>query len=49
MKSNLVVVFLIAVILALLVPLATGWYSTEKAFTPGNLITLHTVSNIPLP
>jgi hypothetical protein len=41
-KRGLWVVFLMAVILALTVPLTINLYQSEQAFTPDNLLFIHT-------
>lgn len=44
MKNKMLVIFLVAMILSLLVPIA-GWYcDVEQAFTPNNLIRVNVVS-----
>lgn len=44
MQKSLLIVLLAAVILALLVPLTSDWYSLERAFTPNNLVRINLVS-----
>ncbi|MEN6460019.1 MAG: hypothetical protein ABFC94_01435 [Syntrophomonas sp.] len=49
MKSNLLVIFLMAIILALIIPMTIGRYGTENAFTQGNFINVQTVSTTQAP
>lgn len=44
MSKNLVTVILMAIILTLLVPLTTDWFSIERAFTNDNLIRVNITS-----
>lgn len=44
MNRNLIVVFLIGVILALLLPLTGGFLASEEAFTPDNLVQINLVA-----
>ena len=45
MKRSLLIVFLVALILALTVPLTLYQYQSEQAFTPDNLILIHTAAS----
>lgn len=49
MKSNLLVIFLTAVILALSIQMAIGRYNTENAFTQDNFINMQSVSTTLVP
>ncbi len=44
MPRNLVIIILMAVILTLLVPLTTDFFSIERAFTHDNLIQINITS-----
>lgn len=44
MGRNLLVIFLVAVILTLLLPLTTAYFANEPAFTADNLIKINSVS-----
>ncbi|SHG58938.1 hypothetical protein SAMN02745221_00555 [Thermosyntropha lipolytica DSM 11003] len=44
MYKNLIVIILMAVILALLIPLTADIFSIEKAFTPDNLVRMDIVA-----
>ncbi len=44
MQRNLVIIILMAVILTLLVPLTTDFFSIERAFTYDNLIQVNITS-----
>lgn len=44
MKTNMLTVFLIAIILLLLLPIMSRYYCSEQAFTIDNLIRINLVS-----
>ncbi|MEN6350674.1 MAG: hypothetical protein ABFD08_14930 [Syntrophomonas sp.] len=44
MKSNIIIIMLIAAVLTLMVPLLNQFYNTEQAFTPDNLIKMEAIS-----
>jgi len=44
MRNKMLVIFLVAMILSLLVPIAGWYYDVEQAFTPNNLIRINVVS-----
>jgi hypothetical protein len=44
-KRSLMTVLLMAIILALTVPLTLYLYQSEQAFTPDNLIIIHTATS----
>lgn len=43
MERNLLVIVLVAVILALLLPLTTPYFTNEPAFTADNLIRINSI------
>ncbi len=45
MKRSLWIVFLMALVLALTVPLTLNLYQSEQAFTPDNLIIIHAAAS----
>ncbi len=45
MGRNLITVFLMAIIIALLMPIAAEFFASDPAFTPDNLITLQRKNN----
>ncbi|QGT99147.1 Stage II sporulation protein required for processing of pro-sigma-E (SpoIIR) [Candidatus Syntrophocurvum alkaliphilum] len=45
MRHSLVILFLLAVILALAVPMTVNYYDVEEAFTPDNLIRVQIIAN----
>ncbi|HPF43287.1 MAG TPA: hypothetical protein PKV15_01170 [Syntrophomonadaceae bacterium] len=45
MKHNLTTVFLLAIIIALLIPVVSGMFVSDPAFTPDNLVMLQMQNN----